>query len=89
MTIVGATQSTKEVVGFSAGFIADRGITESEYRYPSASRRSVDNFEYGGVVDNASDALGVNLNNPPPKEFNFIDKTNLIEMFRHHYIEYP
>ena len=87
MTIVGATQSTKEVVGFSAGFIADRGITETEYRYPSISSRSDDNFE--GLVDNASSALGVNLNNPPPKEFNFIDKTNLIEMFRHHNIEYP
>jgi hypothetical protein len=85
MSIEEATQTTKEVYGFSAGVIADKGVDEGSYR----------EFEddFGGVhlfsSDNASSRLGVDRTRLSSKETHFLESTNLMDMLRHHDIDYP
>lgn len=85
MIIEEATQSTKQVVGFSAGFIADKGVKEGGVR----------DFEdeYGNAfqsyVDPASNALGVDFKYISPKESHFLHDVNLMDMLRHHKVDCP
>ena len=85
LRIEGVTQSRKEVVGFSAGVIADSGIKDG------GLREQVDSFGHVSVlaVDYASEALGVDFGSLSPNEIRFLEKTNLMEMLQHHGIDYP